>query len=203
VTGAILAASAADENLQRSFQDHRTPAKDDVARVLRRMGQPEVFATAGLGLLAAGLISGDRGITRSGARVTGALLLAGAAASGGKLLVGRRRPGGTSGAYVFHPFSGDDAFPSGHTTMAFALAASLSDEIHRPWATVGLYAAAAGTGWSRLNDDKHWFSDVLAGAAVGVVSAKLINGRWRLFHIRPPGFLFGPVGPALGWQATF
>ena len=67
--------------------------------------------------------------------------------------------------------------PSGHTAMAFALATSLSDEIHNRWATVGLYGLATAVGWSRINDNRHWFTDVAAGALVGITSAKLVSGR--------------------------
>ena len=106
-------------------------------------------------------------------------------------------------AFSFQPCSGDAAFPSGHTTVAFALAASVADEIHQPVVTVLLYSAAAGTGWSRINDNKHWLSDVVTGAGIGIVSAKLVNGHWRLFHLRPPAILLGPGSAGLRWSQSF
>jgi membrane-associated phospholipid phosphatase len=84
--------------------------------------------------------------------------------------------------------------------MAFALATALSDERHRPWASVALVAAAAGTGWSRLNDNKHWLSDVAAGAAVGIASTQLLEGRWSVFHVRPPSVLVASGRFAVGWS---
>lgn len=204
VGGGLVAIGLLDPPVQRYAQDHRGETSDDVSAAFRHMGQPEVYATVGLGLLAAGLLAGKSDLARSGGRVTGSLLVAGVFTTGAKEVFGRARPSSTLDAYDFRPFSGQHSFPSGHTAMAFALATSLSDEIRRPWVTVGLYTAAAGTGWSRLNDNKHWLSDVVAGAVVGVVSAKLINGRWRIFHLRPPSFLIGPSGrPSLGWRARF
>ena len=76
--------------------------------------------------------------------------------------------------------------PSGHAAMSFALATSLADEIHRPWATVGLYGMATAVGWSRINDNRHWLSDVAAGALIGITSSKLVTGRWRIFGLHPP-----------------
>ncbi len=190
--GVLSAASLLDEPLRDHLQAHRTAGKDDAARVFRRVGQPEIYAVVGLGTIATGLITGDAGITRSGERITAGLLLAGVTSSALKLATGRRRPGGGTGPYEFHPFSGNDAWPSGHTTMAFALAAGVSDELHSTPAAIVLYGAAALTGWSRLNDDRHWLSDVLAGAAVGVTSAKLMNGHWRVFGITGPRFLLSP-----------
>jgi membrane-associated phospholipid phosphatase len=87
--------------------------------------------------------------------------------------------------------------------MAFALATSLSDDINRTWATIGLYTLATGVGWSRMNDDRHWLSDVAAGAILGVSSAKVVNGRWRIFNLRPPTILLGPRHAGLAWQLSF
>ena len=90
--------------------------------------------------------------------------------------------------------------PSGHTTAAFALATSLSDDIHRPWASVGLYTLAVGTGAARVIRNAHWISDVAAGAVLGITSARLVNGRWRLFGLRPPAILLGPDRAGFQWD---
>ena len=167
------------------------------------MGQPEVYATTAVGILASGLIFGDRDLTRAGVHVVGSLALAGTLSTASKFIVGRQRPSIGDDADVFAPLSGNDAFPSGHTVMAFALAASLSDEIHRPWASVLLYTAATGTAWSRVHDHRHWLSDVAAGAILGVASAKFVNGKWTVFGVRAPQILPGPGGVTVGWNGTF
>jgi membrane-associated phospholipid phosphatase len=66
-----------------------------------------------------------------------------------------------------------------------------------------LYTVATGVAWSRLNDNVHWLSDVTAGALVGITSAKLMNGRWRIFHLSPPQVLLGPRHAGLAWQVSF
>jgi membrane-associated phospholipid phosphatase len=185
------------------FQDNRSHDSNEIASGLRHFGQPEVYGTVTLGLVGAGLISGNDEITRAGGRLAATLVLAGAASTGLKWVAGRPRPNESFDVDGFAPFSGQDAMPSGHTTVAFALATALADDIHRTWATVGLYTIATGVGWSRLNDNKHWLSDVAAGAAVGITSAKLINGRWRIFHLRPPSILLGPQRAGLAWQIPF
>jgi membrane-associated phospholipid phosphatase len=154
-------------------------------------------------LLAAGLVAHDDNLTRAGGRLAATLALAGAASTATKFVFGRPRPSESVEADVFAPFSGEDAMPSGHSTIAFALATALADDIQKTWASVGLYTLATGVAWSRLNDDRHWLSDVAAGAVVGVVSAKLVNGRWRLFHLRPPSILLGPRHAGLAWQVQF
>jgi membrane-associated phospholipid phosphatase len=202
--GGLSALMLLDHPIQRYAQHNSGPGADNVASVVRHFGQPEVYGTITAGLLVTGLATHSPSITRAGGRLMTSLLIAGATASAGKLAFGRPRPDESSDLDGFSPFSGQAAMPSGHSTMAFALATSLADEIHRPWATVGLYTAATSVAWSRINDNRHWLSDVTAGALLGITSAKLASGRWRIFHLRPPSFLVGPSGSmGVGWSAKF
>jgi len=49
----------------------------------------------------------------------------------------------------------------------------------------------SGTACPRLNDHKHWLSDVWLVPTVGFTAAKIVEGRWRIFGIGPPQFLSG------------
>lgn len=42
-----------------------------------------------------------------------------------------------------------------------------------PWAGIGAYAVAATTGLMRMANNKHWLSDVLTGAGIGILSTEL------------------------------
>lgn len=203
VAGGLSALMLLDHPTQRFIQGRRSGSADDVAGAFRHFGQPEVYATVTIGLVAAGLAGSNHELTRAGGRLALTLGLAGATSTVAKLALGRPRPSESLDADGFVPFSGQDAMPSGHTTVAFALATALSDDIHRTWATVGLYTVASGVAWSRVNDNRHWLTDVAAGAVVGITSAKLVNGHWRLFRLRPPGILLGPRHAGLAWQIPF
>lgn len=200
--GAIGAVSAFDRGVDVWVQNHRSSSSDNAARIFRHGGQPEVVFAVPAGMFAAGAIGHAKTLERSAARVFVSVGVAGVATTALKELAGRVRPSDATNQYLFRPFTRHDSFPSGHTTVAFAFAASLGEEIHRPWAAALLYAGAAGTGWSRLNDHEHWLSDVLAGAAVGVTAAKLIEGRWRLFGLGPPRFLVGAGGARIEWRGA-
>ena len=201
--GAVGLVSTFDHGVDGWLQDRRSTHSDAIARMFRHGGQPEiVFGVAG-GILAAGVVSGRPDLRRRGGRVLGSVVVAGLTTAAIKVIAGRVRPDTTSDQYLFRPFTQNDAFPSGHATMAFALSTSLAEEIHRPWATALLYAGATGTAWSRLNAHVHWLSDVLAGATVGITAAKVIEGRWRIFGLDPPRFLVDPTGARLEWRATF
>jgi membrane-associated phospholipid phosphatase len=201
--GGISALMLLDHPVQRFAQHNNGTGADNVASAVRHFGQPEVYATVPLGLAVVGLVSHNPRLTGAAKRIGASLLLAGAATTGAKELFGRPRPEQSLDADGFEPFSGQASLPSGHTAMAFALATSLSDEIHRPWATVGLYGMATAVGWSRINDNRHWLSDVAAGAVIGITSSKLITGRWRIFGLHTPSVLLAPGTMSIGWHSSF
>ena len=201
--GGISTLMLLDNPMQRFAGRNDGVGANRVAGAVRHFGQPEVYGTVTVGLLAAGLAIGRPQITRAGGRLAASLALAGLTVNVGKFAFGRPRPEQSLDADGYVPFSGQVSLPSGHTAMAFALATSLADDIHRPWATVGLYGMATVVGWSRVNDNRHWLSDVAAGALVGVASAKLASGRWRIFGIKAPTLLTAPMGAGLGWSGQF
>jgi membrane-associated phospholipid phosphatase len=72
--------------------------------------------------------------------------------------------------------SASNSFPSGHTTTAFAAAEFLHQEYkHRsPLYSILGYAAATTTGILRMYNNRHYLSDVVAGAGFGMLSTKLV-----------------------------
>ena len=64
------------------------------------------------------------------------------------------------------------SFPSGHTAMAFAGAEIVRQE-YGPWWGLAAYSAAAATGFLRIYNNWHWFTDVVAGAGVGILSGMI------------------------------
>jgi len=68
-----------------------------------------------------------------------------------------------------------NSFPSGHAATAFAAAEFMRQEYKAvsPWYGIAGYSAATVTGILRLYNNKHWVSDIVAGAGVGILSSKL------------------------------
>jgi len=203
VIGGIGLLSSLDQPIANRVRDGRSSSALSVANGWARIGTPVVYGPVTLGILAGGLISHNSKVTHSGLRLAFSLALAGAAYGGLNSTFGRERPNANTSAFDFDPGHFDRAFPSGHTTMAFAMATSLADDVHPIWAKIGLYGAATGVAVSRVYQEQHWFSDVVGGAVVGFASAKLVSGRWRLFGIQTPGFLMNSGRPALGWHFNF
>ena len=74
--------------------------------------------------------------------------------------------------------SGNDGFPSGHTATAFVGAEFMQGEFGglSVWYSVAGYVMATGTGFLRVYNDKHWFSELTTGAGIGMIAGKA--GYW-------------------------
>jgi membrane-associated phospholipid phosphatase len=70
------------------------------------------------------------------------------------------------------------SFPSGHAAEAFASAEFLRLEYKdlSPWYGIAGYTTATATGLLRMYNNKHWLSDIVAGAGIGIACTKLAYG---------------------------
>ena len=91
-----------------------------------------------------------------------------------KMATGVERPDG----------SNRHSFPSGHTATAFTGAHLLFKEYRETSAWIGVagYATAATVGTMRILNRKHWVSDVVAGAGVGILSVEIGYRLLPVFH---------------------
>lgn len=71
--------------------------------------------------------------------------------------------------------SSRNSFPSGHTATAFMTATMLHKEYgyRSPWYSIGGYTAATATGVTRQLNNRHWMSDVMVGAGIGILATEL------------------------------
>lgn len=82
--------------------------------------------------------------------------------------------------------SSNNSFPSGHTTEAFANATFLFEEYKHKniWIGIAGYAVAAASGYLRIYNNKHWLSDVVAGAGLGIASTEFAYWLYPKFSKR-------------------
>lgn len=94
-----------------------------------------------------------------------AWLIMGSTVTGLKRTTKIKRPDGSS----------KTSFPSGHTATAFMGAEFLWQEYKdvSVWYGISGYLIASGTGFFRMYNDKHWLTDVAAGAGIGILSTKI------------------------------
>jgi len=93
---------------------------------------------------------------------------------GTKRIAGRERP----------DHSDCLSFPSGHTSNAFVAAEFLHQEYKNQsvWISVGGYTMASLIGAARVYNNRHWVSDVITGAGVGILSTKIVY--WTYPHLQ-------------------
>lgn len=126
---------------------------DDTAKIV---SGPGTYAFLGLGFAREAIHGGDR-FWRTADTMASSLVLA----EGLKFLIHAPRPDG----------SGNDSFPSGHTTLAFAMA--LVESRFHPSEAPLWFGGASWIGYSRIQLRKHNLTDVLAGAALGLATGQL------------------------------
>jgi membrane-associated phospholipid phosphatase len=191
--GILFFSMLIDNGIHLESQEWRGPVSDGIASVGNQFGNGQhILPILGAAWAVGALMGNDRVKDVAGHSLQ-AGLAAGVVATSLKFITGRNRPNSETDNDHFDMFrTGDTSFPSGHTAVAFGLATALSQEFKGRWDDVGLYGLATLTGLSRINDNKHWFSDVVAGAAVGVVA-----GRWSTRSHRAPTVVAGPGGVGL------
>lgn len=196
------ALSFADRPIQRNALDLRNSNKAvrDVSDYVTRFGGIyEVYTLLALGSY--GFVFKDQKLKTTTLLATQAYITGGLVETALKLLAVRQRPNyidpatGQPTSRFHGPFykPGDgtgtrinSSFPSGHTTVAFAAATVFALEYKdKPWVPVLSYTAASLIGLSRITENKHWLTDIIAGAALGYLTGqKVVNNYHRYAQIR-------------------
>jgi membrane-associated phospholipid phosphatase len=188
VAGLLFAgALMGDREFREEAQEHRDVTTNSVASVGNRFGDWKMLIPATAAGYLAGEIAGSNEIKGTVLRAGAAVALATGISSALKYTVGRSRPDVAGTNFQFRPFSGSASFPSGHTAAAFAIATAVADQTHDRWSDYLLYGAAGVTALSRINDNRHWASDVLIGGLIGHLSAKWISRKMGPVQVAPTG----------------
>lgn len=130
------------------------------------------------------------------------LVYTGVLSYGLKYTLGRVRPYHDVGAFEFDLFSGHTSFPSGHTSAAFAILSPWVFYYPHP-ATYTLFALGTGTALARMTRDKHWATDVMAGAGLGIMVGYWLTRRHQNRTAQAPVQitpLFAGRGLELRWK---
>lgn len=173
---ADIAAVRATESARESLSVRALGAAAEVA------DQPPLFSICAA-TLGVGLLSGDRRLARVGGRMLAAELIATAIKSVAKRLVDRTRPHLLidEGRYELKPGERShgpvNSFPSGHTAGAVAVARAVARGY--PGAALPAYAAAAAVAGIQVPRARHYPTDIVAGALVGLIAEAAVERVWR------------------------
>ena len=163
-----------DLDIQNTFQNNRNETTDWISTYIAEPIGSGLYTLPALGLLyGSGWIWDNPKNRHVALQATKAWLLTGGATQILKQLTHRQRP--NEGAYPdpyywLGPYaltSDNTAFPSGHTSTAFAAATVVAMSYNAWWIKISSYSLATLAGLSRIHDNKHWASDVFVGALLG------------------------------------
>jgi hypothetical protein len=155
------------------------------------IGDARMQMAAAVATLAAGKISGQQKLSLVGSDLIRAQIVAGGLSFATKFAVQRTRPDGTN-----------YSFPSGHTATAFATATVLQRDLGWKWG-IPAYTAAAYVGASRVEDKRHFLSDVAFGAAIGLVAGRTVTiGRGEKRFAMVPSVTDGGAAINFTWVGS-
>jgi membrane-associated phospholipid phosphatase len=170
--------SSADKDIADDFEHHRSIPKD-MDKFTDILGNPGThFAATGIWYAWAANKKDDLNMQRSWIMLR-ALSVTGATTLALKGIVQNDTPNGK-----------DWAWPSGHTSSSFCVAAVL-DEFYGPSIGIPAYIGAGFVGYRMMDSGDHWASDVLFGGVLGYIVGHTIAGNNKNFNI--VGFKFQPM----------
>jgi len=183
--GAAAVTSIWDEDVQEYFADpNRSTTAGDVGAWL---GGPVVLGSAAGGALLIGYTSSRHKLRRVGYDLSQALIIGQGLTHALKFTVQRERPNGED----------NWSFPSGHSSGSFAMAVVIAH--HYPKAAIPAFGVAGFVAYSRLVKGKHWLSDTVSGAALGVIVGMTVVREDLKLSVGKITFLpHIPVGGGIG-----
>ena len=185
IAGGVTAATGllmlADKGINDTWRDDiHSGTLDDFLDAIEHFGDSQtVLIAAGAGYMLGELVGTERD-KEAALLVAQSFLLSAGLTQGLKMTFKRERPD-DSRDDQFSFFSSDasdtnSAFPSGHATNAFSMATVLSNvyKTDAPWLGWVLYPTATLTSLARVNNERHWASDVFFGGALGYFIGRMV-----------------------------
>lgn len=177
-----------DEDIRKAVQRNRNHTTEKIFDGVQPLGDKYSF-----GVLAAFYVGGSvlkdpkaKAVALDG--LSASIIASGLITTPLKFVAGRSRPDHNQGSDHFQMFTHNMSFPSGHTTQAFAVASVIAAHYDSLWIKAASYGLASMVGYARLNNDAHWASDVVAGAAIGTFVGHVVvhfNEQHRHLTLTP------------------
>jgi len=190
ITGGLaISVAFLDKPIRDAAQRSRSSSADDFFRNVEKFGTKQYGLPVLFGFYAVGLAVDDYNAKTVALDGFSASVISSLTTSVFKGIAGRARPNSGLGPHHWNPFGGDQSFPSGHATGAFAFASVIAGHYDSPWVATTAYTIASLVGVARIEQDAHWASDVVAGGLIGgLIGHHLVqfNKTWRENHELAP-----------------
>jgi membrane-associated phospholipid phosphatase len=202
--GLVITVAFLDKPIRDAAQRSRSSSTDDFFRNIEKFGTKQYGLPVLAGFYAVGLAADDYNAKTVALDGFSASVISSLTTSIFKGIAGRARPNTGLGPHHWNLFGGDQSFPSGHATGAFAFASVIAGHYDSPWVATTAYTIASLVGVARVEQDAHWASDVIAGGLIGgLIGHHLVdfNETWRQNHELAPEL--GTDGRELTLSWTF
>ncbi len=179
ITAGTALSVLADNSLKTIVQENQSKIATNIFKIDDYYGSSYSFLIP-FSAYSIGYFTENKDLRQLGLHTAEAIAYSGLITLSLKFIIGRNRPFMENGALKFNPFSIKNEFnslPSGHTTVAFAIStvmANYSDNIY--W-KVAWFSLAGATGFARIYNNQHWFSDVILAGIVGYSVADFITNN--------------------------
>jgi len=178
----IAGSSSLDRIVERNVQAHRTASENRFFSQYQNFGSTWSFGVIGAFEVWGEAMGDTRAKDTAMDALTASIIGPGLIGTSVKYVAGRVRPNSAKFTFEFRPFSGNQAFPSGHTAQAFAVGTAIAENYPAWWVQTLCYGGATLVGYARIEQNAHATSDVVAGAILGWSVARQVVHR----HDRPP-----------------
>ncbi len=162
-----------DNHMLRTFEKYRTPGQSKFFTFLSKINNPVCLSTQAA-LLTVGIAKPDSLLRKKSLFGVETIASAEAITFALKIAIDRPRPGKRDTSFSVVLIAKNAAFPSGHTSEAFAMATALSISVPKWYVIVPAYSWAALMAYARMYLGVHYPTDVLAGAIVGAGSGYMM-----------------------------
>lgn len=179
--GGTLLLSQLDEPIHKEVIRHPSLHDNGFTKFGDWYGRSGATYTVSLSLASMGLILKNKELVQTGLEVIESYFIANNVTAMLKRSFGRARPYTNMGNNYFTPFSsapnGDNAFPSGHSTLAFSLSTVLASHVDNTYLKILIFTPAVATAVSRVLQNMHWTSDIFMGSAIGFFVGSFVTNN--------------------------
>lgn len=183
--GGTLALTQLDEVIHNEIIKHPSIVSNKFTSFGDWYGTTNTTYTVSLSLASLGIIFREKNLVQTGLEVFESYFVANTITSFLKRSFGRARPFTEKGNSYFTPFSsapnGDNAFPSGHATLAFSLSTVLASHVDNTYYKILIFTPAVVTAVSRVMQNMHWTSDIFMGSAIGYFVGTFVTNNHSKF----------------------
>lgn len=193
-TGVFL--YSVDPEINHWSQEHQNSSLEKTASFFSTFGQGTFLGGLSAVLYISGELADNQRIRKTALMSLESLGTSAVIVLSIKFITGRARPQSGQSRDTYRPFStaaNFSSFPSGHSSSAFAVATVIASESSSLFIDALSYFLASMAALSRVQNNKHWASDVFIGSSIGYFVGKKISS---LHKDRKKGNL------KVGWQLT-